>query len=238
MQCSIICNLLIFYIGILNRKKYVQQFYETFWHWQMRKNLIEPWAFLDCVLDETFKELKTPAAHPDSEPNYSRLISTIVERSSELQKLTIDCRSIKNPTSAEKITPLITSLSSLEHLTSLNLHPMEESHRPVLKLIGNACPLLTHLSISGFKFSANDIFSLILGDFADQLFPVNEDPKVWSEDSSSLEFLQAPSEILTPICFTLRHLVLSMDQEYYRGERTDKFYSLSRCIYPPSSSFT
>ena len=84
---------------------------------------------------------------------------------------------------------------------------MRKDHRSVLKLIGIACPLLTHLSISGFRLSQSDIFSLILGQFGDQLFPENGDPKIWSEDSS-IEFLQAPPEILTPICFTLLRLQL------------------------------
>lgn len=108
------------------------------------------------------------------------------------------------------LNPLITSLSSLQHLTHLNLYKMNQSHKSALKLLGNACPLLTHLKISGYCISDKDIFSLILGEFADQLFSENEDPnKVWSEDSS-LEFLQAPSEILTPFCFTLRHLDLAI----------------------------
>jgi len=98
-------------------------------------------------------------------------------------------------------------LSSLQQLTSLNLYEMKKSHRSVLKLIGNACPQLTHLSICGFRLSQSDIFSLILGQFGDQLFPENGDPQIWSEDSS-IEFLQAPPEILSSFCFTLLRLQL------------------------------
>ena len=104
---------------------------------------------------------------------------------------------------------------------------MQESHRSVLKLIGYACPLLTHLSTSGFCVTAKDYLSLILGEFGDdELFHEFVDSKVWSEDSSSLEFLQVPSEILTPICFTLRALNLSFGSEIF----TDVFYSLAAFV--------
>jgi len=183
----------------------------------LKGNTIKPWVFLECVLDESFKELEIHAASPGAEPN-SRLISTIAECSCELQKLKIDFRLMKNPIQVEKISPLITSLSSLEYLTSLNLHQMREAHRSVLKLIGNSCPLLSHLSISGFCVTANDIFSLIFGEFADKLFT----DKVFL----SLEILQAPSEILTPFCYTLRHLKLSFGSEMY----TETFYSLATFV--------
>jgi len=215
-----LCHKILILIAISNRKEYVKKFNET---WQFKGNVIESWAFLDCVLDESFKELEIHAALPGSEPD-SRLISTIAECSSELQELKIDFRLMKIPIEVEKICPLITSLSSLEYLTCLNLHQMREAHRSVLKLIGNASPLLTHLSISGFCVTANDIFSLIFGKFFDKLFPGN---RVFPQGPLALiELFQAPSEILTPFCFTLRHLQLSFGSDMY----TDKFYSLAAFI--------
>ncbi len=181
-------------------------FYESFFHLN-ENNIIDPWVFLECVLDDTIQQLDTHAAFPDAEPNLL-LIPTIVKRSNQLRKLKIDFSSIKKNIMVDKISPIITSLCSLQQLTNLNLYEMEKSHRSVLKSIGDACPLLTHLSISGFPILQSDIFSLILGQFGDVLFPENGDPKiVWSDDSS-IQFLQAPSEIIAPFCFSLRRLQL------------------------------
>ncbi len=166
--------------------------------------MIDPWVFLDCVLDSTFKELETHATFPGSEPN-SKLIPTIVKHSSLLQKLKIDFTLIKKGLGARIVTPLITSLSPLHHLTSLELYQLDKAHRSVLKFIGNSCPLLSHLSISGFHVSPKDILSIILGEFSEPLFTERGAKKVWAK-LDSLEILQAPPEVMTPICFTLRHL--------------------------------
>lgn len=186
------------------RKKYVETFNKTCL--DLKEKNSDPWVFLDCVLTNTFQELETPAAFPDSEPNL-KLISTIAERSSELQKLKIDFSSMMQSTQLEKLNPLISDLSSLKHLTSLNLHQLHDSHRSILKLIGHACPLLIHLSISGLGdyVDHTDILCLILGRNADILFRKLIESPI---DGDQLEFLLAPPEFLTPFCFTLRHLDL------------------------------
>lgn len=168
--------------------------------------MIDPWVFLDCVLDSTIKEFETHAAFPGSEPSL-KLIPTIVKHSSLLKKLKIDFSLIKKGLSVGKVAPLITSLSTLHCLTSLDLYQLDKSHRSVLKYIGNSCPLLSHLSISGLRVSPKDILSIILGEFAHQLFTERDAKKIWDK-LDSLEILQAPVEVMAPICFTLRHLKL------------------------------
>jgi len=212
----------------LTRKKYVEKFYKTYLN--LKGNIVEPWAFLDCVLDESFKELETHAAFPGAKPD-SRLISTIANGSSKLQKLKIDFSSTdKSPLWLYEDKSLFTSLSSLKNLTDLNLHELHENHRSVLTLIGNSCPLLTHLSISGFRVTEKDVLALILGRFFYKYFLVLEheeiEVKKWSESFFFFELFQLPSEILTPFCFTLRHLQLSFGSEVY----TDKFYSIAAFI--------
>ncbi len=169
--------------------------------------MIEPWVFLECVLDSTFQELETHASFPDAEPDF-KLVSTIVKQSSLLQKLKIDFSLMKEGIEVEKVEPLITSLSPLHCLTSLNLFKLDGSHRSVLKFIGNSCPLLTHLSISGFHVSPKDILAIILGEFVDDLFPESSATNVVWAENQCLDYLLAPPELLVPFCFTLRHLKL------------------------------
>ncbi len=167
-------------------------------------NLVDPWVFLDCVLNSTFEELETHVAFPDSEPN-SKLVSSIAKRASLLQKLKLDFSFMKKTITVEKVAPLITSLSSLQHLTSLNLYQLNSSHKSVLKLIGNACPRLSHLSVSGFRLTPKDVLSIVLGGFADELFLPNSETYLWDEELN-LGTVKAPVEVLTPICLSLRHL--------------------------------
>ena len=163
-------------------------------------NMVDPWVFLDCVLDDDFKELKTHASFPDSEPNL-KLIPAIAKRSGQLQKLKLDFSLMKKGIEVKKVAPLIISLSSLQLLTSLDLCQLDKSHKSVLKFVGHACPLLTHLTVSGFCFSSIDILSVVLGELVDHLSPT-----IFKK--ISYEHLKAPLEVLTPICFTLRHLDL------------------------------
>lgn len=174
--------------------------------------MIEPWVFLECVLDSTFLELETHASFPDAEPDL-KLVTTIVKRSSILQKLKIDFSLMKKGIEVEKVVPLITSLSPLDCLTILDLCKLDKLHRSVLKLIGNSCPLLTQLSITGFCLSPKDILSIILGEVVDDLFPESSVTNVvWAEDKC-LTYLQVPPELLTPICFILRRLSADWDKK-------------------------
>lgn len=181
----------------------METFYSSF---STGVNLVDPWVFLDCVLDSTFEELETHVAFPDSEPN-SKLVQSIAKRASLLQKLKLDFSFMKKMTTVEKVAPLITSLSSLLQLTSLNLYQLDSSHKSVLKLVGNSCPLLSHLSVSGLRLTPKDLLSIALGGFADELFDFlpNSETHLWDE-KVNLGTVKAPVEVLTPICRSLRHM--------------------------------
>jgi len=169
-------------------------------------NIIDIWVFLECVLDDSVQELETHVAFPGTEPN-PKLIPTIENRASFLTNLKLNFKSMKETTTVEKTNQLITSLSSLECLTSLSLHHLPELHRSVLKFVGSSCPLLTHLSITGFRIMPLDILLIMLGDLAETLFPQYGEKKPWTEDDA-LRLLQVPPQLLTPLCFTLKHLQL------------------------------
>jgi len=167
--------------------------------------LIEPWVFLECMLDSSFEELKTHVAFPGEDPNF-KLIPVIAKRSELLTKLELDFTSLRKQTAVEKVIPLITSLSCLQNLTSLNLFDLDESYKSVLKFIGNSCPRLSHLRIGGFggfPFMPKDILSVIFGELADKMFQES------SESQLSMKQLQVYSpEALTPMCSTLTYLQL------------------------------
>lgn len=195
-------------------------FYNSFS--KLDDNIVDPCVFLETLLDDTFQELETHVSLPGSAPNL-KLISSITEHSSLLQKLKLDFSMIMEGLGVEKVAPLICSLGSLQLLTSLHLYQMDPSHRSVLKLVGNCCPLLTHLSISGFRPTTKDLLAIIFGECVDDLFPDSSDNKRLDEEMR-LECLKAPPEILTPICFTLRHLQLG-DVDW--GKKTDEYWSVT-----------
>ncbi len=182
----------------------METFYRSFSTYDDDVNMVDPWVLLDCALDSTFEELETHVAFPDSEPN-SKLVSTIAKRASLLQKLKLNFRFMMKLTRVEKVVPLFTSLSSLENLQSLNIYQLESSHKSVLKLIGNACPRLSHLSVSCFHLSPKDVLSIFLGEFADELFLPSSEAYLCDEEIN-LGTVKAPVQVLTPICLALRHL--------------------------------
>ena len=183
----------------------MKKFYEN--QLEFKKNInVDVWVFLDCVLDSTFQELETHISFPKSEPN-PKLITTIASRSPHLKKLKIDFKLMKKELPVEKLIPVVTSLNSLHHLTSLSLFNLEEeSHSPILKFLGKSCPLLSHLSICGFLITKKDVLSIMLGDLVDHLF-IDNIEKPWMEDAV-LQSFQVPAELLAPFCSTLRHLEL------------------------------
>lgn len=52
-------------------------------------DLVDIWAFLDCVLDENFDELKTNVTYPNAQAS-AKLISTIAKRSPNLKTLRLN----------------------------------------------------------------------------------------------------------------------------------------------------
>jgi len=179
---------------------------------------VDIWAFLDSVLDENFQELETHIVYREAEPS-SNLIPTIVKRSPNLKKLKLNYKFVKywdNPSSAWE--PLICPLVSLHNLTSLTLYHLNSDYEPILSLIGKACPSLSHLCLKkGSHTTKHDILAILLGELVTQLIGPPErfaehpywrfKTVDWAEDNA-LGRLIVPTEFLSPLCFTLRHLEL------------------------------
>lgn len=124
----------------------------------------------------------------------------ITQKATKLKTLKIDFRSLKQKTPIENVSPVITSLNLLEHLTSLSLHQLEKKHKSVLCLIGKSCPLLSTLIICGKKFKLDDfdVMSILLGE---------ADARLCAFGSGEYH-LRLPHKTLTPMCSTLRNLNL------------------------------
>jgi len=172
----------------------------------LRDEAIDIWAFLDCVLDDSFLELQTAAASPFCNPN-AKLIASIATRSRLLNKLVLDFsffeERIDEYVPLEKLQSMILSLSSLKHLSSLSLFRLNEHYISIMKLIGKSCPSLSYLSINleTKGIEDEDVVALIMGEQVDQL------PSVQIEDNG-LQRVLVPIESRTPLCFSLRYLIL------------------------------
>jgi len=166
----------------------------------------EIWAFLESILDDNFLELETHISLPKMDPN-SQIISTIASCSPLLQKLKINFQGLRDKKKegmVEKLKPVIVSLNSLDHLTSLNLHNMHKCYRPILGFLGKL--KLSHLCLGGFGIEKQDILAIMLGELMNHL-PNSEEGIAWKRDQI-LQYLQIPSEYLTPLCSTLNYLAV------------------------------
>ncbi len=155
------------------------------------------------MLDESFKELTTPIAFPGCEPN-PKLITTIAERASYLEKLQISFFMMKK-TSTEALIPVFLSLAGLNCLTSLSLFMLPESHKSVLKYLGSCCPLLSDLYVTGFTIEKRDILAIVLGELIDDLLPNDSKEAAWSNDTV-LRGLVVPPKFLSSLCVSLKRL--------------------------------
>lgn len=172
-----------------------------------RDETIDNWAFLDCVLDDSFLELQTAAASPFCEPN-AKLITTITTRSRLLNKLELDFSFFEERDDEyvplEKVESMILSLSSLKHLSSLCLFRLNDHYISILKLVGKSCPSLSYLALILETKGIEDenVIALIMGEpSVDQLLSVQI-------DDDGLQRVLVPIEFRTPFCFSLRHLIL------------------------------
>jgi len=178
---------------------------------------VDVFSFLDSVLDGSFEELKTYVSFPGIGPN-PELFSMISYSSPQLQKLEL-CFKHCESTWTGKVETLMGPLSSLEHLTNLNLilllnHKLRQN---VLSLVGKYCPLLTHLSIiGGYPNGNQEILSLILGESLSSFFPNA------GYSDKEIDHLKVPAERLTPICSTLRELNYSDDCRYRNPRKIEK----------------
>lgn len=207
---------------MLFREKFVKKFYDNLTQ-SNGENQIDVWVFLEAVLDDSFKELKTHIAFPDS-ALCSKLMPTIIKRSPWLEKLTINFVSctVYDNGDFEELKSVIQSLGSFQHLTQLSLLEICSNSRfTALTLIGEACPSLSHLSIDGSVLKKRDILALILGITGVKLLDISEfnadQSPSWCNDEV-LEHLAVPPEYLSPICFTLKQLKFEEPQgidDYY-----------------------
>jgi hypothetical protein len=199
-------------IGIMNdeiRKKFIGEFNENFYRAEQKPDI---WEFLDCVLDNSFTELETWVAFPEAEPN-EKFVHSICNRSPSIEKLKLNFETVwKSTFLMVKLHPIISSLSTLTHLTSLSLYHVHHRYSGLLNYIGTSCPKLHHLCITGFYIINEDILALLLGEKLNQ-FPDRE--KVEEKNDINLKIMP---DALSPFCFTLQHLQLQ-----YLMEEKQKF---------------
>ena len=211
-------------IGIMNddiRKRLVCEFNHNFCHNFDQKSDI--WAFLDCVLDSSFTELETHVVFPKSEPN-EKLVQIISHHSPNIRTLKLNFEMVIKKTPFEKLKPIVTSLSSFVHLTSLSLYCLNKCQRNILNYVGYSCPKLQHLCITDFPIVKKDILALVLGD-ALNLFPEKE---VMLEEESEIHKFQISQEYIAPLCSTLQHLQL---EDLGEKDKLKKFGELAKLPY-------
>jgi len=176
-------------------------------------------VFLDCVLDDSFEELEIDAVLPYHQYPDQKVITTIANRSSSLAKLSINFTFMKP---RETLDPFILSLSALQNLTSLSLHEINtgfgannwDNKMSVFKCIGQSCPLLSYLSVSGFTVWKAVLSLIVVGELVDGIMLTkNHRETKWSLDAT-LQRLRVPPEYLTPLCSTLKHLHIKISKSY------------------------
>ncbi len=170
--------------------------------------IIDVWAFMECVLDTSFRDLKTHIAFPGTEPD-SKLILAISKHSPLLKKLELDFKWMKSDgiDVMDKLKPSILSLDSLEHLAHLELNALSSIiGASVLSLIGKACPSLSRLVVSGYRFKKRDVLAIVLGELVEEVMPISQHQEPdWLQDDS-LKLLVVPPEHRTLLCSTLEEL--------------------------------
>ena len=196
------------------------------------ENIPDLWVFLDSVLDESFVELETYIGFPDSDPN-PKLVPTIAKRCPLLNKLKLNFKLLEKEIGLLKMKPLTKPLISLEHLTHLNLFEMNTYDQLcVLRLIGNSCPSLSHLSVSKTNLEKSEILALVLGELVDELLPylkASFKKPIWYQDSA-LQNLVIPAKLRSSFCSSLKDLQLSGEmttRETTRGGRSGYYYGFS-----------
>lgn len=149
-------------------------------------------------------------AFPRTEPN-PLTINTIAKRAPELSTLKLNfyfaARKFSNP---EALRNFCQSLSAPKNLTSLTLCQLSKRHRALFQYLGNACPKLKYLSLTGLRFNRNDLVSLILGEVV-QLLPDTKKDFLF-EDNEDIHSLEIPQQFLSAFCATLEHLQLEPEE--------------------------
>lgn len=147
-------------------------------------------------------------------------MTVVSQNSSLLKKMSIDF--YRNEIAPYELYPIVPCLSSLQYLTTLSLQNLHKCHKPILKLIGKSCPVLSHLDITGFEFKKKDILAIFLGDLINILFTNLYVESKWGVDAS-LERLVVPTELLTPICSTLQSVQLGRGGDERHTKNTSSY---------------
>ncbi len=212
------------------RKKCAQRCYEIFLNrpGQIKE---DTFAIIDSTLDNHFKKLEVCVPFPALE-SFSDLMAIITHRCPKLEALKVSFRhkfktALRFSKSRldkgmnvferkEQSNYTMPPESSLPCLKSLILdfddavyqtcHYVDESRESLLSIVGRLCPVLANLEVGRVCTNRMDVVALIVNaNMADILFP-----KVghgWSQDTV-FRGLQIPSELLNPLCSTLKKLII------------------------------
>ena len=171
--------------------------------------------FLQCVLDDSFTELKLSSqlfrSAADRTTTHSvDLITLVALHCSNLRSLHVqNCERWEFTMEMEPI--LTNSLSKLKYLTKLELSFTTTGDCvPFFTQVGTCCPKLEEMTLvlsSGKPIIGKDqILALVLGERTRHLKASTKD-ELFGEDSH-LHRLQFASDHITPICSSLQHFRL------------------------------
>jgi len=211
-------NLLHIFIHLslhISRAKCVEQFYEDVEFWKL-DNYPEISTFLDCVLNSSFKDLVTKVKLPHHCEPDNQLIPAIVRRCPKLESLRLEFHSqFKCKPGRDEVLPVIRSLSSLTHLSSLSLilndNLADEEFRSLLMVLGSSsCLKLSTLEIESLCSAGKRIVLLLILGKLYRDVDLRAYVAEWSTDAV-LQSLRVPPDCVTPYCSTLQHVNLDLD---------------------------
>ena len=125
-------------------------------------------AFFDSLLDKSFTIFKLTGGeedHPFKHFNSSKLLPVLTQRCPNLKSLDLHFR--KDALVPGMVPHVCTSLESFKGLTSLSLSLFYSRHKlgllPFFTSLGNCCPKLISLDLSGLQFTSSHLLPLVLG---------------------------------------------------------------------------
>ena len=213
-------------VGTMNddiRKKFVSEFNKNFYDTDTKPDID---VFLDCVLDASFTELESHVAFPRSEPN-EKFIQIIGAHSPRIETLKLNFELVSKRTSLEKLKPIAQSFSALANLSKLSLCYLKKQHKCLLRFLGNSCPRLKQLCITGFTLTRKEILSLVLGEAIDKF---GDYSPLLEDEECEIHHIQMPSEYITSMCSTLQHLQLEDLNEKNKLKKIREYSGLTPTV--------
>ena len=181
-------------------------------------------TFFDCVLNESFKNLKLIAdtpGHPLERIDPEELLLVICKHSPNIENLKLNFYS---PDRAVLFNSNFCQLlSKLEYLTSLTLswNATGENCLPFFESLGESCPRLTRLQLGGdFCFGINQLLAVMLGRRR-SLVPQELLDKI--AVFPTLAHLRFTQESLTPICSSLQRFKCGFKPNFFSSSATVAF---------------